>query len=106
MCLVINKMDRLIHEVKMSPEEAYTRVRGIITHVNMILSAFQSEQHISEADAVIAHKDAKATADSRCKVFTFPLTQNFHQSCWYCHKASAAHPCICGRCMLALGLAS
>lgn len=66
MCLVINKMDRLVHEVKLSPEEAYTRVRGIITHVNMILSAFQSEQHISDADAVIAHEDAKATVDSRC----------------------------------------
>ncbi|CAL8464184.1 g3719 [Coccomyxa elongata] len=65
MCLVINKMDRLVHEVKLSPEEAYNRVRGIITHVNMILSAFQSEQHISDADAVIAHEDAKATVDSR-----------------------------------------
>jgi translation elongation factor EF-G len=69
MCLVINKMDRLIQEVKLAPEEAYTRVRGIITHVNMILSAFQSEQHISDADAVLAHEDAKATADSRCRTF-------------------------------------
>jgi len=30
--------------------------KGIITHVNMIVSAFQSEQHISEADAVLAHE--------------------------------------------------
>lgn len=66
MCLVINKMDRLIHEVKLTPDEAHTRMRGIITHVNMILSAFQSEQHISDADAVLAHEDAKATVDSRC----------------------------------------
>ena len=60
MCLVINKVDRLILELGLTPGEAYTRMRGIITHVNMILSAFQSEQHISDADAVLAHEDAKA----------------------------------------------
>jgi len=65
LCLVINKMDRLILELGLSPQEAYTRLKGIITHVNMIVSAFQSEQHISEADAVLAHEDAKATLDDR-----------------------------------------
>ena len=65
LCLVINKMDRLILELGLSPQEAYTRLKGIITHVNMIVSAFQSEQHISEADAVLAHQDAKATLDDR-----------------------------------------
>jgi translation elongation factor EF-G len=64
-CLVINKMDRLIQELGLTPMEAYARLRGIITHVNMILSAFQSEQHISEADAVLAHEDAKASFDDR-----------------------------------------
>lgn len=62
---MINKMDRLILELGLSPQEAYTRLKGIITHVNMIVSAFQSEQHISEADAVLAHEDAKATLDDR-----------------------------------------
>ncbi|CAK0786123.1 hypothetical protein CVIRNUC_009336 [Coccomyxa viridis] len=65
LCLVINKMDRLILELGLSPQEAYLRLRGIITHVNMIVSAFQSEQHISDADAVLAHEDAKATLDNR-----------------------------------------
>ncbi len=65
LCLVINKMDRLILELGLSPQEAYTRLKGIITHVNMIVSAFQSEQHISEADAVLAHQDAMATLDDR-----------------------------------------
>ncbi len=65
LCLVINKMDRLILELGLSPGEAYTRLKGIITHVNMIVSAFQSEQHISEADAVLAHEDAKASLDGR-----------------------------------------
>ena len=62
---MINKMDRLILELGLSPQEAYLRLRGIITHVNMIVSAFQSEQHISDADAVLAHEDAKATLDNR-----------------------------------------
>ena len=65
LCLVINKMDRLILELGLSPQEAYTRLKGIITHVNMIVSAFRSEQHISEADAVLAHQDAMATLDER-----------------------------------------
>ena len=65
LCLVINKMDRLILELGLSPQEAYTRLRGIITHVNMIVSAFRSEQHISDADAVLAHQDALATLDDR-----------------------------------------
>lgn len=64
-CLVLNKIDRLIQELGLTPQEAYTRLRGIITHVNMILSAFQSEQHISEADAVLAHEDAKANTGDR-----------------------------------------
>ena len=65
LCLVINKMDRLILELGLSTQEAYARLKGIITHVNMIVSAFQSEQHISEADAVLAHQDAMATLDGR-----------------------------------------
>ncbi len=62
LCLVINKLDRLIMELRLTPAEAYTRLRGILTHVNMIISAFQSERFISEADAVLAHEDAKTTS--------------------------------------------
>jgi len=31
-------------------------------HCNMIMSAFHSEQYMSEADAVLAHEDAKEAA--------------------------------------------
>ena len=58
MCLVINKMDRLVHELRLGPGEAFERLQGIITHVNMIVSAFQSEHFISEADAFMAHDSA------------------------------------------------
>ena len=65
MCLVINKLDRLIHEVRMTPAEAFDRLQSIVTHVNMIVSAFQSEHFINEADAVVAHGTALAQQGDR-----------------------------------------
>ena len=69
LCLVINKMDRLIQELHLTPAEAYERLSSIVTHVNMIISSFQSEQFITEADAVLAHEAALASGTgppSRC----------------------------------------
>jgi len=57
---VINKIDRLILELDLTPSEAYSRITAIVSHVNMILSSFESEKFISEADAVLAHEDAMA----------------------------------------------
>lgn len=64
LCLVINKIDRLILELQLQPQEAYERIKGIITQVNMIVSAFESESFMSEADAVLAHENIKANADA------------------------------------------
>ncbi len=58
--LVINKLDRLILELRLSPEEAYGRLRDIVTHANMIWSAFASERYLREADAVLAMDQARA----------------------------------------------
>ena len=54
MCLVINKVDRLVLEVGMDPGEAYDRLRAIVARVNGIVSAFASEKYISDADGVLA----------------------------------------------------
>lgn len=62
LCLVLNKIDRLILELCLTPQEAYGRMCAIVAHVNMIVSSFQSERFISEADSVLAHEDAKAAA--------------------------------------------
>lgn len=62
LCLVINKMDRMIQELHLTPAEAYQRLRSIVMHVNMIISSFQSEEFISEADAVLAHEAALASS--------------------------------------------
>ncbi|KAG2443951.1 hypothetical protein HXX76_002290 [Chlamydomonas incerta] len=58
--LMINKLDRLILELRLSPEEAYGRLRDIVTHANMIWSAFASEKYLREADAVLALEAARA----------------------------------------------
>lgn len=42
MCLVVNKVDRLILELRLTPGEAYERIKSIIAHVNMVVSSFQS----------------------------------------------------------------
>ena len=49
--LVLNKMDRLFTELGLDPEAAYARCERIVTDVNSIMSMFQSEKHLSEADA-------------------------------------------------------
>lgn len=44
---MVNKVDRLILELCLTPGEAYERLKAIIAHVNMIVSSFRSEQYIS-----------------------------------------------------------
>ncbi|KAI3880105.1 hypothetical protein MKX03_003926 [Papaver bracteatum] len=53
-CLVLNKIDRLITELKMTPMEAYTRLQRIVHEVNGIMSAYQSEKYLSDVDSLIA----------------------------------------------------
>ncbi|KAF8396327.1 hypothetical protein HHK36_017942 [Tetracentron sinense] len=53
-CLVLNKIDRLISELKLSPLEAYTRLQRIVHEVNGIMSAYKSEKYLSDVDSVLA----------------------------------------------------
>eukprot|EP00959_Pyramimonas_sp_CCMP1952_P217638 4551884-Pyramimonas_sp.AAC.3 len=48
-CLVINKLDRLITELGMSPDEAYDRLKAIVGEMNGIMSLFQSERCVLRA---------------------------------------------------------
>jgi ribosome assembly protein 1 len=57
---MINKMDRLILELRLSPSEAAQRLAAIVHHANMIWSAFDSEAFLSEADAVLAYEQQRA----------------------------------------------
>ncbi|PON74116.1 Translation elongation factor [Parasponia andersonii] len=53
-CLVLNKIDRLISELRLSPMEAYTRLLRIVHEVNGIVSAYKSEKYLSEVDSILA----------------------------------------------------
>ncbi|XP_008809463.2 LOW QUALITY PROTEIN: elongation factor-like GTPase 1 [Phoenix dactylifera] len=53
-CLVLNKIDRLITELKLSPMEAYNRLQRIVHEVNGIVSAYKSEKYLSDVDSLLA----------------------------------------------------
>lgn len=55
--LLINKIDRLVLELMLSPQEAYERLRRIVGDVNLVWSQLQSEQYMREADAFLAAHD-------------------------------------------------
>ncbi len=55
LCLVVNKIDRLILELCLTPLEAYERLKAIIAHVNMIVSSFHSEKYISGVLSAVVH---------------------------------------------------
>ncbi|GAB4824579.1 hypothetical protein Ancab_007452 [Ancistrocladus abbreviatus] len=53
-CLVLNKIDRLISELKLSPMEAYNRLLRIVHEVNGIMSTYKSEKYLSDVDSILA----------------------------------------------------
>ncbi|KAH7683060.1 Protein-synthesizing GTPase protein [Dioscorea alata] len=53
-CLVLNKIDRLITELKLSPMEAYNRLQRIVHEVNGIVSAYKSEKYLSDVDSLLS----------------------------------------------------
>ncbi|VFR03558.1 unnamed protein product [Cuscuta campestris] len=53
-CLVLNKIDRLISELKMSPMEAHTRLQRIVHDVNGIVSAYKAEKYLSDVDSLLS----------------------------------------------------
>ncbi|KAK9118336.1 hypothetical protein Scep_016429 [Stephania cephalantha] len=57
-CLVLNKIDRLIYELKLSPMDAYTRLQKIVHEVNGIVSAYKSEKYLSDVDSILAGPSA------------------------------------------------
>ncbi|XP_068655512.1 uncharacterized protein [Aristolochia californica] len=53
-CLVLNKIDRLISELRLSPMEAYNRLQRIINEVNGILGTYKSEKYLSDIDSILS----------------------------------------------------
>lgn len=53
-CLVLNKIDRLICELRLTPMEAYTRLQRIVHEVNGIVSTYKSEKYLSDVDSLLS----------------------------------------------------
>uniref|UniRef100_A0A0E0CLQ8 Tr-type G domain-containing protein n=1 Tax=Oryza meridionalis TaxID=40149 RepID=A0A0E0CLQ8_9ORYZ len=53
-CLVLNKVDRLVAELRLTPAEAHARLRRIVFEVNSIYSALRSRSYFSTLDAACA----------------------------------------------------
>ncbi|KAF6174221.1 hypothetical protein GIB67_033753 [Kingdonia uniflora] len=53
-CLVLNKIDRLITELNLSPREAHIRLQRIVHEVNGIMSGYKAEKYLSDVDSIIA----------------------------------------------------
>ena len=49
---------RLISELRLTPGEAYERLKRVLAEVNSIMSSFASEKYLSDADAFIASSSA------------------------------------------------
>nr|GFA00586.1 elongation factor-like GTPase 1 [Tanacetum cinerariifolium] len=52
-CLVLNKIDRLILELKLTPLEAYAKLFRIVHEVNGIVSTYKSEKYLFDIDSII-----------------------------------------------------
>lgn len=63
-CLVLNKIDRLICELKLSPTEAYNRLLRIVHEVNGIMSAYKSEKYLSDVDSILVGPSDKMRDDN------------------------------------------
>ncbi|XP_021715630.1 elongation factor-like GTPase 1 isoform X1 [Chenopodium quinoa] len=62
-CLVLNKIDRLICELKLTPMEAYNRLLTIVHEVNSIVSAYKSEKYLSDVDSILTGSSSEMGVD-------------------------------------------
>lgn len=67
-CLVLNKVDRLISELRLSPMEAYNRLLRIIHEVNGIVSAYKSEKYLSDVDSILSVAASGDADDDNCEL--------------------------------------
>ncbi len=76
--LVINKMDRLITELKMSPAEAHTHLSKLLEQVNAVMGSFYQGERM-EDDLRWREKMEErlnAVAEGKNEVKSFPILEN------------------------------
>ncbi|XP_073133992.1 uncharacterized protein [Henckelia pumila] len=77
-CLVLNKVDRLICELRLSPMEAYNRLLRIIHEVNGIVSAYKSEKYLSDVDSILSVASSGNANDGHCELIEDDEEDTFH----------------------------
>lgn len=87
-CLVLNKIDRLISELKLSPIEAYTRLLRIVHEVNGIVSAYKSEKYLSDVDSILAGPSGDVIGDEN-----FDLIEDDDEDMFQPQKGNVAFVC-------------
>ncbi|KAI8874030.1 translation elongation factor 2 [Ramicandelaber brevisporus] len=58
--LVLNKIDRLITELKLSPAEAYYHLKRTLEQVNAIIGTFFQEKRLADESKKLEHRDDSA----------------------------------------------
>ncbi len=70
-CLVLNKIDRLITELQMTPAEAYNRMQRVLEHVNVVASSLLTSRQMEAAEeAYTAAAPTEGTAAGSAAVGT------------------------------------
>lgn len=87
-CLVLNKVDRLICELRLSPLEAYNRLLRIIHEVNSIVSAYKSEKYLSDVDSMLSVVPSGDVGDENLE-----LLEDDEEDTFQPHKGNVIFAC-------------
>ncbi|KAH6814500.1 Ribosomal protein S5/Elongation factor G/III/V family protein [Perilla frutescens var. frutescens] len=87
-CLVLNKVDRLICELRLSPLEAYNRLLRIIYEVNGIVSAYKSEKYLSDVDSILSVAPSGDICDENLE-----LLEDDEEDTFQPHKGNVIFAC-------------
>ncbi|KAL4611467.1 hypothetical protein ACB092_08G125700 [Castanea dentata] len=92
-CLVLNKIDRLICELRLSPLEAYTRLLRIVHEVNGIVSGYKSEKYLSDVDSVLAGSLGEAVGGGGGGDESFEFVEDDEEDTFQPQKGNVAFVC-------------
>ncbi|XP_075636284.1 uncharacterized protein LOC142608394 [Castanea sativa] len=92
-CLVLNKIDRLICELRLSPLEAYTRLLRIVHEVNGIVSGYKSEKYLSDVDSVLAGSLGEAGGGGGGGDESFEFVEDDEEDTFQPQKGNVAFVC-------------
>lgn len=90
--LVLNKLDRLITELQMTPTEAYIHLNKILEQVNAIMAGFFTDERITKDDRIheamkakrtLAEVEADAVEDVTSKLYDWNLEEQDDEGIYF-----------------------